>query len=390
MADPALASVFRHPFDQQVAAFRLRLGDLIPTDRWDDIRYSAHDRGFMVAGAQKADLLADLGGAVDKAISQGTTLEEFRKDFRSIVERHGWHGWTGEGTAKGEAWRTRVIYQTNMRTSYAAGRRAQLTAGQYRWWVYRHSGAEHPRLHHLAWDGLALPPDHEFWETNSPPNGWGCGCTVYGARTEAGIRRVGGTPGMDLPPDWNARDPKTGNQRGIDKGWDYAPGASVTDTIRDLSGKLDRLPEKPSIDLIQDWVRSETFGRWMEKPQGSFPLVRIADAQADQIGAQTRIGQISAETMAKQLREHPELTAFDYAEAQRVVSDATRRIQDGDNSMIYVLEPENASGFVLVVKATRTGQGLFVTSYRRLSADQAKRDATVARLLAKRGNRGRT
>jgi hypothetical protein len=68
--------------------------------------------------------------------------------------------WTGEGSAKGEAWRTRVIYQTNLLTSYAAGRRAQLLAGKYKYWVYRHSGAEHPRLHHLALDGIALPPDH--------------------------------------------------------------------------------------------------------------------------------------------------------------------------------------------------------------------------------------
>lgn len=383
MPDPAFATVFRQPFDQQVTAFRLRLGDLVPTRAWDDIRHSAHDRGFMVAGAMKADLLADLGAAVDKAISQGTTLDTFRKDFRAIVERRGWHGWTGEGTAKGEAWRTRVIYQTNMRTSYAAGRRAQLAAGKYRWWVYRHSGAEHPRLHHLAWDGVALSPDHEFWATNSPPNGWGCGCTVYGARTKAGIRRVGGDPAKELPPDWNARDPKTGNQKGIDRGWDYAPGASVTDTIRDLSGKLDRLPAVPSVDLVQDWVRSETFSRWMANPREAFPLIRIADADAGLINARTRIGQISAATMVKQQREHPELTIFDYAEAQRVVMNATRRVQDSDNSMIYMLEPENASGFVLVVKATKTGRGLFVTSFRRLSADQVLRDSTVRRLLRK-------
>ena len=28
---------------------------------------------------------------------------------KALVEKNGWHGWTGEGTAKGEAWRTRVL-----------------------------------------------------------------------------------------------------------------------------------------------------------------------------------------------------------------------------------------------------------------------------------------
>lgn len=239
MAD--LALTFRQPFAEQLAAFRLRLQNLVPTQIWTDMWHNAHDRGFMVAGAAKADLLADLGAAVDKSISQGTTLDQFRKDFRQIVTKHGWTGWTGEGTAKGEAWRTKVIYQTNMRTSYMAGRHAQLVAGKFKYWVYRHSGAEHPRLNHLALDGIALPPEHPFWLTHFPPNGWGCGCRVSGANTEAGIRRQGGDPDKPLPEGWDKRDIE-GNLPGIGKGWDYAPGATVADTINALDDKLPKLP----------------------------------------------------------------------------------------------------------------------------------------------------
>ncbi|SNS86902.1 Phage Mu protein F like protein [[Luteovulum] sphaeroides subsp. megalophilum] len=226
-----LAAVFRRPFPEQVAAFRLRLRNLVPTARWDDIRRAQHDRAFMVAGALKADLLADLAAAVDKAVSQGGTLEDFRRDFRAIVESRGWHGWTGEGTAKGEAWRTKVIYRTNMATTYAAGRLAQLVAGNFSYWVYRHGGSREPRIQHLSWNGVALPPDHPFWQTHAPPNGWGCSCYIVGARTEAGIRRVGGDPAKKLPEDWDALDARTGAPAGIDKGWDYAPGASA---VQDL------------------------------------------------------------------------------------------------------------------------------------------------------------
>ncbi|WP_353429021.1 phage head morphogenesis protein [Paracoccus denitrificans] len=379
---PDLALTFRKPFAEQLAALRIRLSNLIPTERWTDVWHSAHDRGFMVAGAAKADLLADLAGAVDKAVSQGTTLDQFRNDFREVVARHGWTGWTGEGSQKGEAWRTKVIYQTNMRTSFMSGRHAQLLAGNYKWWVYRHSGAEHPRLHHLALDGIALPPDHPFWKTHFPPNGWGCGCEVYGAHTLAGIRRVGGDPNKQLPPGWDRRG-QDGNLPAISKGWDYAPGATVADTIRELAPKLDRLPPQPSIDLIQSWVRSSIFEGWMANPRENFPLLRISQDDADLLGAKSLIASLSPETMAKQLREHPELTAFDYAEAQRVASDPTRRIVDSASSLIYTSEPEGANGYVLVVKATQTRLGLFVTSFRRLSMNAVKRDQALRRLLKK-------
>ncbi|MDG4868970.1 phage minor head protein, partial [Guyparkeria sp. 1SP6A2] len=140
----------------------------VPTARWDDLWQDQHDRAFMVAGATKADLLADLAAAVDRSIQQGTGLEAFRKDFREIVARHGWTGWTGEGSTKGEAWRTRVIYRTNMATSYAAGRMAQWREKGYPLWVYRHGGSREPRLQHLDWDGLILEADHPFWVTHAP------------------------------------------------------------------------------------------------------------------------------------------------------------------------------------------------------------------------------
>jgi hypothetical protein len=207
-----------------------------------DVWQAEHDRAFMVAGALKADLLADLAGAVQKAIDDGASLEQFRADFREIVTRRGWHGWTGEGSKRGEAWRTRVIYKTNMATSYAAGRWAQLKAAGYPLLVYRHGGSLDPRIEHLSWDGLILPADHPFWTTHAPPNGWGCSCFVTGARSEVDAVRKGGKPGKRLPDGWAVLNPKTGAPSGIDRGWAYAPGATVAETISQIAAKLPQLP----------------------------------------------------------------------------------------------------------------------------------------------------
>lgn len=275
MAD--FSGIFGKPFPEQLAAWRIRLGELRPTAVWTDVEPQFHDRGFMVAGATKADLLADLAAAVDKAISQGRSLDEFRRNFRDIVQKRGWHGWTGEGTAKGEAWRTKVIYRTNMATTYAAGRRAQLVEGGFKFWVYKHGNAREPRLQHLAWDGIALPPDHPFWAMHSPPNGWGCTCRMFGANGPASIRAVGGDPDKPLPPGWDAIDPQTGTPKGIDRGWAYAPGATVdAEVVGMVSGKLPRLPAEIGAALFHTVRRpkdldelTQEFGSFVDRALSS-------------------------------------------------------------------------------------------------------------------------
>lgn len=214
----------RQQFQEQIDFFRAKLN--IPTARWDDIWQAAHDRAFMVAGAQKADLLNDLRVAVEKAIT-GESIGMFRKDFAEAVRKSGWSGWTGEGSKAGEAWRTRVIYTTNVSTSYAAGRWQQLNDPELLqvrpFWEYIHAdGVMHPRPLHVSWNGLTLPHDHEFWATHFAPNGWGCHCRVRAVRKPAAGAKT------QPPAGWNDIDPKTGAPVGIDKGWAYAPGASLT------------------------------------------------------------------------------------------------------------------------------------------------------------------
>lgn len=252
-----LRGTFRKPFPEQIAAFRVRLGNLVPTQAWDDIQRAQHDRAFMVAGAQKADLLADLARAVDRAIAEGVSLEEFRRDFRDIVERNGWHGWTGEGTKAGEAWRTRVIYRTNAKVSYAAGRMAQLRDGAFPYWIYFHGGSAEPRIQHLSWNGLVLPSDHPFWAVAYPPNGWGCSCYVSGARSLRAAERLGGDPSKELPPGWNSTDPRTGAPPGIDKGWDYAPGASSADLVSQMAEKAVDWRYSLSVAFFRDLPESQ-------------------------------------------------------------------------------------------------------------------------------------
>jgi hypothetical protein len=262
-----ISGALKRPFAEQVAFFRGKLGNLVPTAAWDDITKSSHDKAFMVAGAAKADLLTDLAAAVDRSITEGKSLEAFRQDFMATIERRGWSGFTGDESAAKRAWRTRVIYSTNASTSYAAGRYAQLQ--EFPVWVYQHSDSvAYPRPQHVSWNGLSLPADHDFWTTHYPPNGWGCHCYVVGSRSGNGAKRLGGDPDKALPDGWNAVDVKTGAPAGIDKGWGYAPGASVAHEVRQAAEKVRHwdyqlakayMQEMPNRDALAISYRSLPF-----------------------------------------------------------------------------------------------------------------------------------
>jgi hypothetical protein len=228
MADSAapLSAVFKQPWQAQLDYFQQKLN--LPTEQWTDIMKAQHDRSFVVAGAMASDLLEDLRQAVGKAIEGGSTLADFRRDFDQIVATHGWD------FKGGRNWRTRVIYQTNLQTSYAAGRYQQLTDPDMLkvrpYWLYVHSDSVlRPRPQHQAWNGLILRADDPWWQTHYPPNGWGCQCTVRAVSLQE-LRDKYGITGPDTAPVIQTRRVEQDDGSvvyvpdGIDFGWDYAPG----------------------------------------------------------------------------------------------------------------------------------------------------------------------
>lgn len=235
----------RLPFAEQVAFFQSKLGNLVPTTGWRDMQREQHDRGFMVAGATKAQLLADLASAVDEAIAQGTGIEAFRQQFDAAVDKA---GWAYQGARN---WRTRVIYQTNLATSYAAGRYKQLSDPELLrlkpYWMYRHSDSVlTPRPLHVSWDGLALRADDPWWSAHYPPNDWGCACYVV-AVSARDVSRVGGRIAARAPDDGVGPD---GRPNGVGEGWDYTPGASTVE--RAVRAQAEKLPDQLRLDLLAD------------------------------------------------------------------------------------------------------------------------------------------
>ena len=153
----------------------------IPTKRWNSLKGAMHTRAFTIAGAMRADILLDFRNAVDKAISNGDSLQDFRDNFYKIASK-----WRESDPSFDEkmkkpkygAWRSKVIYQTNMLTAAAAAQEHQarelpdvFTHAKYVCMMLPGSREEHK-----AWNGTVLPVTDPWWEKHSPPNGFGCLC----------------------------------------------------------------------------------------------------------------------------------------------------------------------------------------------------------------------
>lgn len=285
---PSTANALKLPFNEAISFFRQKVNQ--PTARWSDMMKEAHSRAFTVAGAASEALLGDFRAAVDKAISQGTTLAEFRKDFDRIVAKH---GWVHNGSP---GWRSRVIYETNLSTAYSAGRYAQATDPDvlrvFPYWMYRHGGSIHPRLQHLAWDGLVLRADDPFWASHYPPNGWRCSCyqVSLGEHDLVAMGRHGPDPSPPIEyRDW--KNPSTGDVTkvpvGIDPGFDYNPGAAwkqgTAQPVRAPKLRVDAVQPPPPLAADDAAVRD-----WAAKPAGALPLGELGAYAAGAIGAKGR------------------------------------------------------------------------------------------------------
>lgn len=190
------------PFVEATDHFRRKLR--LPIKTYRDLSGECHAKAFMIAGATNDAMLADFQREIQKALDTGTSIQKFRDQFDSIVAAHGWQ-YRGK-----PGWRSAVIFNTNMRTSYMAGKWQQAWDNREMMPYLRYVQVQRPtkRQEHSAWHGLVLPIDHPFWSTHYPPNGWGCLCTaqsVSDARLAAEGWQVSDDaptwPG-DVPEEW--------------------------------------------------------------------------------------------------------------------------------------------------------------------------------------------
>lgn len=186
-----------------------------------DVWLYQHSLAFTVAKMMDADMLAEVRDAVEAAQRNGTAFADFKKRLKPYLMAKGWWGeqiMTDplDGEPKlvqlGSTRRLKTIFDTNMRTAFAAGQwqRIQATKKALPYLRYNKSASGHPRDGHKRYYGLVLPVDHDIWKVIFPPNGYGCKCSVSAlTKRQAEEEGIGGEPDVEMVEFTNPRTGKT-------------------------------------------------------------------------------------------------------------------------------------------------------------------------------------
>lgn len=249
MAGVALKAL---PPEEALAYFRSK-GMAPREDRFDyrDVWRGQHAASFVVAKAMRDDVLALIREEMTAAMADGRGLKAFQEGIAPKLEKAGWWGRdvmvdpvTGEEkeVQLGSMNRLRTIFDTNMRTSMAAGRWARIQRNKAAFPYLRYVQVDRPskRPAHARFNGLVRPVDDPIWERIYPPNGWFCACSVEQI-TQGQIDRgsVQLSDPVDLEEDW-VENYRSGEDelvpRGVTPGFDVNPGMIWLDAERRMEG----------------------------------------------------------------------------------------------------------------------------------------------------------
>lgn len=168
-----------------------------------------HAEVFTVAKAMRMDILQDIRGMINRALADGMGFREFQKELKPLLQKKGWWGKKlvdgpqGSNIVQlGSPHRLRTIYETNLQSSYMAGR----------WKAQEENKDDRPYLQyiaildsktrpsHRALNGVIKKVDDPFWNSFYPPNGYSCRCRTR-ELTEEQYRKATKKQTPDVKPD---------------------------------------------------------------------------------------------------------------------------------------------------------------------------------------------
>jgi SPP1 gp7 family putative phage head morphogenesis protein len=304
------------------------------TWNWHEMADAAHAQAFTVAKATRLDILQDIRGAVDKAISSGTTLSDFQKELEPVLKAKGWWGKQtdaeGNTVQLGSPWRLETIFRANVQSAYMAGRYKQQMedVADRPYWQYVAVMDSRTRPEHALLNGKTFRFDDPFWDTHYPPLGFRCRCRVR-ALTENQIKRKGieveSGDGRMVWEDRQAgksdvtkpvcgyKDPDSGRTIFTDVGWSSNPGKAA------WFPDLDRYDYPVAAKWVDGGLKGDDFKAFFAGAvRGNYPVAVLPDVYRDLIGAKSRTVYLSSDTLDKQLGRipgnlgHPELGNEEY------------------------------------------------------------------------------
>lgn len=204
---------------------------------WKEQLKMNHAQTFTVAKAMQMDVLQDIRGMLNKSLKEGLSFYEFKKELEPKLKAAGWWGWQvvdGKRVQLGSPYRLKTIYDTNMQSAFNAGRWKHFEENRDTRPMLRYVGVRDGSQTDICrdLDGQIHPVDSAFWNSNAPPNHYGCRSRLESLSKEQAERAGGETK----------KAPKEGPAKGFNsnpgrKSWepdkaDY--DSDIWDTVQKL------------------------------------------------------------------------------------------------------------------------------------------------------------
>lgn len=201
---------FKNAVEAMIQHFRERT--LMPADEFEALAEDVRSRAFTVSGVADLDVVSDVWQAIDSAVTEGETLEDFKDRVAGKLEAE----WGGESPSRLE-----TIFRTNVQAAYSAGRAIENERAKDTHPYVRYSVIDDSRTSDIC-EGLidlVLKQDDPFVASHQPPLHHNCRTDVV-AITEDEARELGiddaapeveptegfgGDPLADFEPDLSTR-----------------------------------------------------------------------------------------------------------------------------------------------------------------------------------------
>jgi SPP1 gp7 family putative phage head morphogenesis protein len=338
-------------------------GNVISWD-WHEVYREAHAKAFTVAKVMDLDILQTIRDEVKNIFDKGTTPQEFRKNLEPTLKKLGWWGKqkakdvpgfnpkSGVDPEKvvqlGSPYRLDKIFRINSSVAYNSSRyKFQMdNISTHPYLQYIQIQRPSKRDAHAKYNGKVFRADDPIWNTIYPPSDWECGCRVVAKSkddlTQEGLKVSKGKDfdTSDIPEEWSGNPGQAAFFPDLNK-YDYDIATQY------LRGGL----TSPDFDLFYDG-----------KIKGNYPVAVIDPGYQKLIKANTKVVNLSDETLSKNITNHPDIEKQDYQNLPTIIAGAQLIVQDGDNTFVFL--KQNGNVYYGAIKATKTGNNLFLTSFR--------------------------
>lgn len=149
----------------------------VTEEAYASLEEAAKKRAFTVAGVAQTDLIASVQAALQSALEQGTTLDDFKAAVGDKLKAE----WVG--TVASPASRLETIFRTNVQAAYNAGRHAEATDPDTLvmrpYWQFDAVSDGRTTPVCRACNGTVLPASDPWWRTHLPPLHFNCRSTFH-------------------------------------------------------------------------------------------------------------------------------------------------------------------------------------------------------------------